>query len=512
MSTLPIYSKSELLRYHSESFPIPKPLLAHRELYSQKPKVPESFYGLGEGRFTTNGLPPRQPEGFGLVSNDIWNIVFSMGTRFLMANTCKWFFNLAWETLSTVTFGPSQNLTEVRTVLSRCNPSLYSICLPQSKISAKQIDWLFKFKQLQELDLNHSLKVDCKDFGQLFDHLYNLTSVDLTGCSLKDQSLMKLAKCTHLRCLNIGFTSIDKGLSILRGFTNLEKLGLEYLTNINYAIDHLTLLQSLKCLNIAGATIKNLNWITSLTQLKQLNLSKTTFNTYEPLSHLTNLEDLNLGYTPLTNFPFIQYLSNLSRLEMNGNITSNGSGFKYLTGLDNLQFLDIRLSSYPELSVGFSALKYSMSGLTHIDVSYCMGFNDLCLEYMNAWTSIEILILKGTRVTERGLIWIESYVNLRVLDMSDCVGVTDADLSSISSHQNLETLMVGSGIADPGISFLQNLYKLKTLSFIQSNITVKAFKYLIPLASKNKLEVIFDRCPLITNAQEKYFLEQLNKN
>jgi len=274
---------------------------------------------------------------------------------------------------------------------------------------------------------------DIKELAKTFN---SLTRLDIEGSTLAPQQLHHLSRLKNLMELNLNKTSL--GLMSLEGLISvpLKVLHLEYLplqppVTTTSKTKHkeelkktpIFLISSLQSLHLSRSGISDncLSESHNLMGIRYLDVSFTCLkdNSLEHLRDLIFLCDLNL---------------------FGCNI--NDDGIKNLQDLRNLS----------RLCLG-SIAKDPFSHVT-----------DKGIEYIQFMTSMQVLGLRNTKITDRSIDLITNNLALlRAIDLEGCP-ITNKSLSCISNLVNLNQLEVGNGdLTDDGYSHLLQLSRLEYL-------------------------------------------------
>jgi hypothetical protein len=336
---------------------------------------------------------------------------------------------------------------------------------------------LFNFKSFQRLTSLNLLKTNVICFNEI-DKLKDLVSLTLGDndgdlLSINNQALFEISKLSSLRTLvihderNITIT----GFSYLIRMTNLTSLDCfgSYSIFRNHLYDH----------NI------NLNLLRNFTNLTYLDiyLDISYFETNEDEIECTSLEFLatmvKLKYFDMSDsfgilsemiigqFPFT--VKNVNTLVLSKCIENiSEAGFQVLALLTNLKTLDLCGSTI------------SAAGVSHL--SSLLSLNRLNLSTCHLQSPTDIINLNFSQL-----------LSLNSLSVG-FIKLCDEQLATIACLKNLTELDIsGSCITDTGIGYLSSLINLKTLLlYSNGGITNDGLCTLSSLKSLNKLLVSFE--------------------
>ena len=108
---------------------------------------------------------------------------------------------------------------------------------------------------------------------------------------------------------------------------------------------------------------------------------------------------------------------------------------------------------------------------------------------MKDLTSLKWLFLVRTQITNAGLEHLQKLNKLERLYLTSCTGVSDAGLEHLKDLTSLEllNLLFCEGISDAGMKHLHDLNNLKSLSPIDTNVTLNGV---------NKLKQVLSNCDI----------------
>lgn len=190
------------------------------------------------------------------------------------------------------------------------NKSGQVIALSLSNISDRNISFVLKFPQLEELKLSN-----CKiSLFSSLSRLKKLKSLGMNRTSAANYGFLSGIKA--LRRLDISFSPLEN-ISFLRNLPSLEILSLTNTGITNLA--PIAKLVRLVELNLTSNQIEEIEPISSLTKLKYLVLSDNRISNIEALKTLKNLESLAINKNRIQLVNSVLILSNLKYLRMESN-------------------------------------------------------------------------------------------------------------------------------------------------------------------------------------------------
>jgi hypothetical protein len=340
-------------------------------------------------------------------------------------------------------------------------------------------------KNLEELNLGRN-KITDVGIARLKD-LQNLCSFELD--SLGSDGVLVLKELPHLEHLGLHSCNFEPGKANLSVLKNLKSLSLGYLNGESRGqigvpaklqrleADYETFcslnLQSLQ--NIENMTVRlnhplggdkkvlSFKWLNSLPKLRELTLDNSIESDVLAIAELTGLRALNVT-TDSTCLPTIGNegmralvrLTNLKTLRIadyydggNSKLVETNAGMDVLPKMKNVETLELR--GFPAITNESLANIWEMKQLRSLtldlagDIIIDKSFDD-ALARVKDLTELEEFTLSceyRIKVSDEGLKNMESLKKLRVLDLTDCHGYTDAGLARLmDSLPNLQTLRI----------------------------------------------------------------------
>ncbi len=249
------------------------------------------------------------------------------------------------------------------------------------------------------------------------DRAGRVTGVDLRASWVTDSDLSRLAQMPHLMHLDLSLTRVtDHGLQQLKNAPGVEDLNLYYAEQL---------------------TDEGMAAMKGWKQLKRLNLrgTKITDTTLEHLANVATLESLDVGFAQITDvgLPHLASLPALRALTLGGNkLTDTGlQALRQLPGLTSLSLggaqrtdsglwsisltepgldaivtlkalRELRLDGLPVTVRWLEKLK-ALPKLERLSLQGCKRLDDAAVAVLASWSSLRLLDLKGTAMTENGL-------------------------------------------------------------------------------------------------------------
>ena len=269
----------------------------------------------------------------------------------------------------------------------------------------------------------------------------NVTELDLSGCGVKDISLLSV--CTKLTKLDLSDNSISD-ISALVDIPGLTELDLS--DNSISDISPLVSMTKLTTLDLSNNSIKSVAALKELTKLTELQIGGNKLGSFSAIGALTALQTLGLNDTGLkdSDLSSLYTLKNLKKLniEDNGALTESGVTAlqKKLPGCtishsELARSIELGGKSFPADSETVEATDL---GLT--DISRVSGF-----------TNVKHMDLSKNQISSVSAL--STLTSLESLDLSDN---KITDVSALHSLTNLKQLWLGgNNLSDDQIDALR---------------------------------------------------------
>lgn len=269
----------------------------------------------------------------------------------------------------------------------------------------------------------------------------NVTELDLSGCGVKDISLLSV--CTKLTKLDLSDNSISD-ISALVDIPGLTELDLS--DNSISDISPLVSMTKLTTLDLSNNSIKSVAALKELTKLTELQIGGNKLGSFSAIGALTALQTLGLNDTGLkdSDLSSLYTLKNLKKLniEDNGALTESGVSAlqKKLPGCtishsELARSIELGGKSFPADSETVEATDL---GLT--DISRVSGF-----------TNVKHMDLSKNQISSVSAL--STLTSLESLDLSDN---KITDVSALHSLTNLKQLWLGgNNLSDDQIDALR---------------------------------------------------------
>ena len=269
----------------------------------------------------------------------------------------------------------------------------------------------------------------------------NVTELDLSGCGVKDISLLSV--CTKLTKLDLSDNSISD-ISALVDIPGLTELDLS--DNSISDISPLVSMTKLTTLDLSNNSIKSVAALKELTKLTELQIGGNKLGSFSAIGALTALQTLGLNDTGLkdSDLSSLYTLKNLKKLniEDNGALTESGVSAlqKKLPGCtishsELARSIELGGKSFPADSETVEATDL---GLT--DISRASGF-----------TNVKHMDLSKNQISSVSAL--STLTSLESLDLSDN---KITDVSALHSLTNLKQLWLGgNNLSDDQIDALR---------------------------------------------------------
>jgi len=316
-----------------------------------------------------------------------------------------------------------------------------------------------------------------------------------------DSIMSYIARLTGLKCLDLQHARVtDRGLSYLRSLVVLEKLTLPPGTT-DAGLAEVARLPRLKVLWVLGdeVTDKGVATLAHVTSLEELSLSGQKM-TDACLAHLADLPRLRLlrlwghGFTD-AGIVHLQHISSLTSLDLSGmDLTDAGAArLAAMVQIEELNLFNTLLTDrgLAQLASLCSLKKLTLEGMGTNRVR----ITDEGLVHIGKMTSLEHLYLpcRNNSITDRGLGHLVGLSRLKCLRAggSSKSTLSDAALEYIGRLPALEVLLVGGrGITDRGLASLARLTTLRELNlFTVGRVTDDGLAYLAQLKQLRKFSV-----------------------
>jgi N-acyl-D-amino-acid deacylase len=177
-------------------------------------------------------------------------------------------------------------------------PSLQELNLSHTLLSDRGVAALARLPKLNQLRVAHTLV-------ETVTELPDVEVLSFAGCSIRDESIARIAGLKRLRDLDLSYTDItDAGVGRLGVLTDLQRLDLTATEIGDEGLKHLaglTRLQHLR-LNYGRFTDKGVAALAGLRSLSTLEVarSRVTDSSVDTLAALPGLRHLNLDYTAIS--------------------------------------------------------------------------------------------------------------------------------------------------------------------------------------------------------------------
>lgn len=250
----------------------------------------------------------------------------------------------------------------------------------------------------------------------------NVTELDLSGCGVKDISLLSV--CTKLTKLDLSGNSIS---------------------DISPLVD----IPGLTELDLSDNSISDISPLVSMTKLTKLDLSNNGVKSAAALKELTKLTELRLGGNKLKGFSAVGKLTSLKTLGLNDTGLKD-SDLSSLYSLKELKKLNIEDNGSLTES-GVSALQKKLPGCTIVHSELIKSIELGGKSFPSDSETVEATELGLTDISR-----VSGFTNLKHLDLSKN---HISNVSALSSLTSLETL----DLSDNKISDVSALHSLTNL-------------------------------------------------
>ncbi len=171
------------------------------------------------------------------------------------------------------------------------------------------------------------------------DYFPNLEKLILSDCGISDEDMAAFRDRAAERYQVVWTVHFTKKLSARTDDTTFMPVrsGEYYLQDQNN-IQALAYCRDMVCIDLSGAAVKDLSWITALPKLRYLNLSRTNITDIGALSGCKNLVWLDLSDTPLADYSPLTGCTGLQDLNISGTLGTSAP-IREMTWLKNLWWL-----------------------------------------------------------------------------------------------------------------------------------------------------------------------------
>jgi Leucine-rich repeat (LRR) protein len=326
-------------------------------------------------------------------------------------------------------------------------PNLENLSLHWNEnITDSGIAHLKKLANLRKLDIPNS-KATIRGVADLAE-IKSIDSLCLPGRIMNDEVLSYLGQLHNLRDLDIGRPHYvdpkmnetyytDRGLAMLSGLKNLEKLGIGSIGVTDEGMSHIAGLTNLRDLSIFGCPITDAGCakLLALKSLEELDLSHTemTIAGLSQLSALPNLTDLHVNnIKPGRTVLDLSGLSNLRKLSLWIGKSSffTDADLACMANLKKLEWLQMSPRRFSD-----SGLAY-IAGLTEMERLGIGGpeLTDEGLRHLSKMSKLDHLTIDDGNITDQGLIYLEGHDRLGFLNITSRKRISAAAKRSLREH------------------------------------------------------------------------------
>jgi len=359
--------------------------------------------------------------------------------------------------------------------------------------------------------LTDSGEVEVANTEDLPSQVFAIKTIDLaTSPLVNDETLESLEGLTSLRRLDLDSTKItDAGLVHLKEVKELRTLILAATKVSDAGLEHLKGLANLTLLNLSGTEV-TADGITALRAVLphcriDINPDVTRATGKEPKNEVASESmDPNRraaewvlgirGELRISADDHEREAANIADLPggelavvavyLAGNRSATDEALENCQGLTSLRILD--LTSTGVTDAGLAYFKES----TGLESLHLLGtqVTDDGLETLKGMTGLRLgLNLAGTQVTDRGLENLERMTGLQVLDLSR-TAVTDAGIERLKGLTALRRLHLAStGVTDAGLEIVKGFTRLEVLELCNTEVGDRGLEH---LAGRNTLQIV----------------------
>jgi eukaryotic-like serine/threonine-protein kinase len=390
--------------------------------------------------------------------------------------------------------------------------SIHGLWLSDSKIKDKDVS---KFQELNNLRRLWLCRTDVTDAGiQHLQPMKKLEEVYLENAKITDGGLIHLQNAIKLNKLSLLDTTVgNAGIAHLRELPSLSWLGLQGTQVTDDGLPHLKTMPSLNVIFLDRTQVSDsgMKSIGELKSLQSLSVSSTPVSDIG-IAHLRNhafLTELWAGNTSLSDaaLEVLAKMPSLTYLNLKGTkVTATGIA-KFHNAVPTCKVLwdggtvQAEQMIDPDRKVAQQVLKaggvptifmngrhveiYDLSELpsqaffvTRIDFTLQGQPTDDLLAGFSGCVELEYLGLRGSSITDAGLVFLSECDNINNLDLEGCA-ISNEGLSSLANLKELQRLNLShTKISDDGLLALGAKPNLMYLQLEATNVTDAGLLYL----------------------------------
>jgi hypothetical protein len=270
--------------------------------------------------------------------------------------------------------------------------------------------------------------------------LANLHWLNLYDTNVTDRGLNSLRPLTQLRGIFLSGHITDKGVEVLRVFTDLERLSFENCERVtDRGFAHVGLLHKLTDINTPKhISDESMRQLATLHKLQKLDLKGLTI-TDHGLQHLAHATELRTLVLP----PAV-----------------TGSGLSHLRGSTDLSTILLSRATTDE---GVRQLAL-FPEVTRVDLRYCSAVTGSGVAPLRGLPNLRSISL-GPSATDETIRDLVTFPALTQIELS-LANVTDACVASLTQVPQLESLQISNKISVEALSELSSVKTLKSLTLI----------------------------------------------
>lgn len=319
----------------------------------------------------------------------------------------------------------------------------------------------------------------------------NLSTIRDTPEGLRvGNALQSIAKLRNLECLNLDRTEVDDSdIAHLNSLPSLRSLSVTGAPITDTGVKSICKLDQLESLRLRGTLVTNgsISHVVKLSKLLSLDISYTDIDadTCSKLGACQQLESLDLSGTRANDSTVasICELQKLKELSLEGLKISDVS-IKAVSKMSSVEYLSVASTSIT--STGVSYLR-DLRGLKSVDLSECVGISDAEVDVITQLPKLTFLALDGCRVSDASLKSIARLSQMSSLDLSD-LNISDQGIRELESMKQLATLsLCDTFVTDKSIEVIAKLHTIRNLMLDGTLISDKCMQL---LAGMPNLEVL----------------------
>jgi len=351
------------------------------------------------------------------------------------------------------------------------------------------------------------------------DDLNRVVGIDLLECKVTDADAEMISKTFPdlVQLVLWGAEIHNAGAKHLVSLTHLSRLTLEKTSIQDDLFKDLKALENLTVLNLrrnSFLTDKALESIKDYPRLLELRILFNLFTNegMASVGQMSKLKVLDIRACPKIGDPGLAHLKDLVNLRSlklrNASVTD--AGLANLKGLIHLK--DLAIQDAGRVTNNGLVILESFPDLEVLDLMRCSSLNDDALVHVKGLAKLRQLSLRGISIDGTGFKHFQGLAQLQRLDLNE-TKVSDIGLEHLKNLTSLKQLgLWHTRVTNNGLANLRGLINLEDLNLMETDISDDGLVHLQPLVRLQNLNL--SSCQ-ITDAGVKYLatmtsLRQLN--